>query len=80
MAGRPTAQGVYVALGLGLIIAFCAVFLPDAIVAIIVAVVAAALIGAIAKQHFGGYTGDVLGAIQQVAEIAVLINLVSLDS
>ena len=80
MAGRPTAQGVYVALGLGLIIAFCAVFLPDAIVAIIVAIVAAALIGAIAKQHFGGYTGDVLGAIQQVAEIAVLINLVSLDS
>ena len=80
MAGRPTAQGVYVALGLGLIIAFCAVFLPDAIVAIIVAIVAAGLIGAIAKQHFGGYTGDVLGAIQQVAEIAVLINLVSLDS
>jgi adenosylcobinamide-GDP ribazoletransferase len=80
MAGRPTAQGVYVALGLGLVIAFCAVFLPAAIVALIVAIVAAALVGAIAKRQFGGYTGDVLGAIQQVAEIAVLINLVSLAS
>jgi adenosylcobinamide-GDP ribazoletransferase len=80
MAGRPTAQGVYMALGLGFAIAFFAVFLPAAIVAMIVAVVAAALVGAIAKRQFGGYTGDVLGAIQQVAEIAVLVNLVSLAS
>jgi adenosylcobinamide-GDP ribazoletransferase len=80
MAGRPSAQSVYVSLGLGLIISFFAIFLPGAIVALIVAIVAAALVGAIAKQHFGGYTGDVLGAIEQVAEIAVLINLVSLES
>jgi adenosylcobinamide-GDP ribazoletransferase len=78
MAGRPTAQGVYVALGLGFAISFFAVFLPAAIVALIVAIVAAALVGAIAKRQFGGYTGDVLGAIEQVAEIAVLINMVSL--
>jgi adenosylcobinamide-GDP ribazoletransferase len=80
MAGRPSAQGVYVSLGLGLVIAFCAVFLPAAIVALIVAIVAAALVGAIAKRQFGGYTGDVLGAMEQVAEIAVLINLVSLGA
>jgi adenosylcobinamide-GDP ribazoletransferase len=78
MAGRPTAQGVYSALGIGLVIAFFAVFLPAAIVALIAAIVAALLIGQIAKRQFGGYTGDVLGAIEQVAEIAVLINLVSL--
>jgi adenosylcobinamide-GDP ribazoletransferase len=78
MAGRPSAQGVYVSLGLGFVITFFAVFLPAAIVALIVAIVAAALIGTIAKSQFGGYTGDVLGAIEQVAEIAVLINLVSL--
>ena len=78
MAGRPSVQGVYSALGIGFVIAFFAVFLPAAIVALIVAIVAAALIGAIARRQFGGYTGDVLGAIEQVAEIAVLINLVSL--
>ena len=78
MAGRPSAQGVYVALGIGFIISFFAIFLPGAIVALVVAIVAAALVGAIAKRQFGGYTGDVLGAIEQVAEIAVLINLVSL--
>jgi len=79
-AGRPSAQGVYVALGIGLVISFFAIFLPGAIVALIVAVVAAALVGAIAKRQFGGYTGDVLGAIEQVAEIAVLVNLASLSS
>jgi len=78
-AGRPSAQGVYMALGIGLIISFFAIFLPGAIVALIVAVVAAALIGAIAKRQFGGYTGDVLGAIEQVAEMAVLINLAALS-
>jgi adenosylcobinamide-GDP ribazoletransferase len=78
MAGRPSAQGVYVALGLGLVISFFAVYLPAALVALVVAIVAAALVGAIAKRQFGGYTGDVLGAIEQVAEIAVLVNLVSL--
>lgn len=80
MAGRPTAQGVYIALGLGFVIAFFAVFLPAAIVALIAAVVAAALIGAIAKRQFGGATGDVLGAIEQVAEVAVLVNLVALGA
>jgi cobalamin synthase len=27
---------------------------------------------ALARERFGGYTGDVLGATQQVAEIAAL--------
>lgn len=78
MAGKPSASGVYWSLGLGFAISFFAVFLPAAAVAFVVAVVAAVLIGNIAKRQFGGYTGDVLGAIEQVAEIAVLINLVSL--
>ena len=45
---------------------------------IIAAIVAALLIGKIAQRQFGGYTGDVLGAAEQVAEVAVLVNLVSL--
>jgi adenosylcobinamide-GDP ribazoletransferase len=78
MAGRPTSGGVYSSLGLGFLIAFCAEFLPASIVIFIAAVVAAVLIGKIAERQFGGYTGDVLGAAEQLAEIAVLVNLVSL--
>jgi adenosylcobinamide-GDP ribazoletransferase len=78
MAGRPSAAGVYAALGLGLGLAFFAVFLPAALVAGVAAIVAMALVGAIARRQFGGYTGDVLGAMEQAAEVAVLINLVSL--
>jgi adenosylcobinamide-GDP ribazoletransferase len=78
MAGRPTGSGVYSSLGLGLLIAFFAEFLPTALVIFIAAIVAALLIGKIAQRQFGGYTGDVLGAAEQVAEVAVLVNLVSL--
>ncbi len=78
MAGRPTSAGVYSSLGLGLLLAFCAEFVPASIVIFIAAVVAAVLVGKIAERTFGGYTGDVLGAAEQVAEVAVLVNLVSL--
>jgi adenosylcobinamide-GDP ribazoletransferase len=78
MAGRPTAAGVYSSLGLGLLIAVFAEFLPAALVIFIAALVAALLVGKIAQRQFGGYTGDVLGAAEQVAEVAVLVNLVSL--
>jgi adenosylcobinamide-GDP ribazoletransferase len=78
MAGRPTSAGVYSSLGLGFLIAFCAEFLPASIVIFIAAVVAAVLIGKIAERQFGGYTGDVLGAAQQVAEIAVLLTAAAL--
>jgi adenosylcobinamide-GDP ribazoletransferase len=78
MAGRPTSAGVYSSLGLGLLIAFFAEFVPASLVIFIAAVVAAVLIGKIAQRQFGGYTGDVLGAAEQVAEVAVLVNLVSL--
>ncbi|MBG0797532.1 adenosylcobinamide-GDP ribazoletransferase [Methylocystis sp. L43] len=44
-------------------------------VAIIAAFGAAALIANLAKRQIGGYTGDVLGAAQQLAEIAALAAL-----
>lgn len=76
-AGKPKADSVYWALALGCVAAFFAEYLT-AIALVVVAIVAAWLIGKIAEREFGGYTGDVLGAIEQVAEIAVLLNLVSL--
>jgi adenosylcobinamide-GDP ribazoletransferase len=77
MAGKPKAESVFWSLALGFVAVFFAEFLT-AIALIVVAVVAAWLIGRIAEREFGGYTGDVLGAIEQVAEVAVLLNLVSL--
>lgn len=43
--------------------------------AIVAAFAAAALIAKLAKKEIGGYTGDVLGAAQQLAEIAILAAL-----
>lgn len=77
-AGKPSAEGVYWSLGLGLASALFSVYLPAALVALVAAVAAAVLIGKLAERQFGGYTGDVLGAIEQVAEIAILVNLVTL--
>lgn len=77
-AGKPTADAVYWSIGLGAAAALFSVYLPAALVALIAAVAAAVLIGKLAERQFGGYTGDVLGAIEQVAEIAVLVNLVTL--
>lgn len=44
-------------------------------VAIVAAFAVAAFIANLAKREIGGYTGDVLGAAQQLAEIAVLTAL-----
>jgi adenosylcobinamide-GDP ribazoletransferase len=40
--------------------------------AVVVCGAAAAVVGAVARRHLGGIGGDVLGATQQVAELAVL--------
>ena len=36
-------------------------------------IIAVAAVGKLAERHIGGVTGDVLGAQQQMAEIAVLM-------
>lgn len=43
--------------------------------AIIAAAAATAALAALARRRFGGYTGDILGAGQQAAEIATLLTL-----
>jgi len=40
-------------------------------------VIASALIGLIAKRALGGFTGDVLGAVQQASELFILIAVAS---
>lgn len=77
-AGKPTSAGMYQALGLGLLLSAFACGPGAALVSLVVGVVAAYLVSEIARRQIGGYTGDVLGAAQEVAQLAILINIVAL--
>jgi adenosylcobinamide-GDP ribazoletransferase len=72
-AGRATAQTMALAFCLGLIITWPLLGFLTAVGAGLAALFAAAVMGMVAQRQIGGYTGDVLGATQQLAEIAVLI-------
>ena len=71
-AGRPGLVNALVGLALAVVGAVLLMGLELAVTALIAAILAAAAIAILAKRGIGGYTGDVLGAAQQVAEIAVL--------
>jgi adenosylcobinamide-GDP ribazoletransferase len=77
-AGRPSPAVAYWSLIIALVIAIIAVAPVAALVALLAALAATWLVARLAQRQFGGYTGDVLGAIEQLAEMAILINLVTL--
>lgn len=76
-AGRPDAAGVIISLTLGLIGAIAPFHGNYQLVAVAIpaSVAAVFILGLIARRQIGGQTGDVIGAAQQVAEIAFLIAL-----
>ncbi len=71
--GRGTAWGA-VALALGLALIACG---GSALTAAVWAALAVAATGALARAKLGGQTGDILGAAQQMAEIAALLTLLA---
>lgn len=72
----PAARRAFViALCIGLLPALGGATLAQSCVAHLAAVLAAAGVAKLAHRQIGGYTGDVLGAAQQAAEIAALIAL-----
>jgi adenosylcobinamide-GDP ribazoletransferase len=77
-AGKPSAAATYQGLGVALFIAAFACGPGPALVSQVVAIVAAFLVSELARRQIRGYTGDVLGAAQEIAQLAILINLVSL--
>jgi adenosylcobinamide-GDP ribazoletransferase len=77
-AGRPTQATMLWALGLGGVIAVVLAGLDGAVAAVVGAAVAWA-VAWLAQRQIGGVTGDVLGAVQQGSEIAMLLALVALD-
>ena len=79
--GRPSRASLATALGLGLALALaaCLLGLPVGGVALMIPGAGLAALGmtALAREKIGGQTGDVIGACQQVAEIAALLALVA---
>jgi adenosylcobinamide-GDP ribazoletransferase len=72
-AGEPPVGAAFAALALGLLVlvlSLGAIALPAAVAGF----GAAYAMARIAQHHIGGRTGDVLGAAEQLAEVAILIT------
>ena len=76
-AGRPAAPVAQLAAAIGLAVALVTLGWWRGIFAVAVAAAAVAGTAMLARRQIGGYTGDVLGAAQQVAEVAVLLAAVA---
>ena len=76
-AGEPPRASAATALLLGLLISLLAL-VAAGLVAAIAGACAAWAMGAIARRQIGGYTGDVLGAAEQLAEAAMLVAAAAL--
>jgi adenosylcobinamide-GDP ribazoletransferase len=72
-AGRPEQGLVLRGLGIALIIALFAAGLRPGLSAVVAGLAVAAAIAWLAQRQIGGYTGDVLGAIEQGGEVAALL-------
>lgn len=82
-AGRPGPRSIVLAQVLAALLAILVVPVAG-LTGLATAALAAALIGLLAvrfaRTHLGGHTGDVAGATQQVAEIAILLGLLAVAS
>jgi adenosylcobinamide-GDP ribazoletransferase len=73
-AGQPDDSAVGWCLGIAVVVALLCLGAVPGLAAVVVAAAAVAGLARLAQRQIGGYTGDVLGAAQQVGEIAVLLT------
>lgn len=73
-AGRPCTPLAIVALAIGLLVTLAALGPTRGAIAFGLAGAAVFTMGMLAHRRIGGYTGDVLGAFQQLGEIAMLLT------
>jgi adenosylcobinamide-GDP ribazoletransferase len=76
-AGQPPFPSVIAALLLGVICLLFAFGLTGTVVTLLMLLVAALVLARLAIRQFGGQTGDVLGAMEQIAETVVLVAAAS---
>jgi adenosylcobinamide-GDP ribazoletransferase len=72
-AGRPPGQSVAIALVLGILCLLFAFGPKLAMIALLMLALAALVLARVAVRQIGGQTGDVLGALQQIAEATLLV-------
>jgi adenosylcobinamide-GDP ribazoletransferase len=72
-AGRPASATAVIAVAIGAVISILALGPLRGALAALLATLAIAATALLAQRRLGGYTGDILGACQQVAEIVVLL-------
>lgn len=77
-AGRPEARPAWIAIAISALTAFFAFGFGGAILVLLIAGIVAFIVTKIAQRLIGGQTGDVLGAIQQLTELAVLVSAAGL--
>lgn len=75
--GRPTRKLASASLAIAAAIALPALGLESGVLALSGAALVAWLLARLARAQIGGYTGDVLGAVQQGVEIVVLVIVVT---
>ena len=79
-AGKPETRGVIGGLLLTSILIFLLLPFEQATTSAVLATLASGVIGLLANFQIKGYTGDILGAAQQVSEATVLVYLASSSS
>lgn len=72
-AGKPSTGQVWIALGIAVALASVLLNGKAAVIALVLAGLSTLAVAAWARKSLGGQTGDILGTVQQFAEIAVLI-------
>jgi adenosylcobinamide-GDP ribazoletransferase len=72
-AGRPPGETVAAAAVIGFLILIFGLRFGRGLLALIALAVVAPFVAWLAKRQIGGQTGDVLGALEQVSEVAVLL-------
>ena len=72
-AGEPSREQAVAAAVLGILILLIALGLGSALLAVIALAIISALVARLSRAQIGGQTGDVLGAVEQVSEIAILL-------
>jgi adenosylcobinamide-GDP ribazoletransferase len=73
-AGRPSAPAAIAAVTISVLISLAALSPTRSAIALGAAGASVFVAGMLAQRRIGGYTGDVLGAFQQIGEIVVLLT------